>query len=70
MCRPALRRVCLNPAPHCCMIDRQASLRHKFLEVTEAECKGEIPADTRHDHGSVELTLRWTPKPGQFLGSA
>jgi hypothetical protein len=39
------------------MIDRQASLRHQFLDVTEAECEAEIPANARHDDGSVELTL-------------
>ena len=44
------RRITDDPSVNCRMIDRDASLSHYFLEVSQAQAIGQIPADTEQDH--------------------
>jgi len=43
------RTVPLAPTPHRRMIDNEAALRHLLLDITQAQRKQKVPADTRDD---------------------
>src|SRR5215472_18872542 len=45
------------------MVDGQASLRHQFLKVSQAQAESAVPPDAGHDDVRLELSLpeqRWT----------
>src|SRR5215472_7745910 len=48
------------------MVDGQASLRHQFLKVSQAQAESAVPPDAGHDDVRLELSLpeqRWTAGP-------
>jgi hypothetical protein len=60
-----LRTIGLSPPLNGGVIDRQAPLRHEFLEISQAESESAVPAHTGHDYVRFEFAL---PEQGRPAG--